>query len=196
MQLNRRRMITRLAAGAVGTLTGSWITVLSSACRRSQRGSRYKEFTAEARDLIAAIAETILPETNTPGARSAGVDAFVIRVLADCRSQQERDSFLKGLDEFEQNCLSEFGDPFVKCTPQQQLSLVEKTDREALGFWGKVKQKLFHQPHFFKTLKELVLIGYFTSQPGATKAASYEAIPGKWIGCLEMKSGQRTWATQ
>ncbi len=191
----RRKILKRLSAGALGVLSGACTTALTGGCRSSSKRKRIAGLTPEAGTLISEIAETIVPETETPGAKTAGVGLFVIRILADCRSQAERESFVKGLDEFEQGCFSQFGHSFIKCTPQQKLSLLEKLDSEALGLWSKIKERVFHQNNFFKTLKELVLIGYFTSRQGATRALSYDPIPGKWIVCLKMKPGQKGWAT-
>jgi hypothetical protein len=48
--------------------------------------------------------------------------------------------------------------------------------------------------HFFRMMKELALLGYFTSEIGYTQAMRYEETPGKWEPCLPYAPGEKTWA--
>jgi hypothetical protein len=49
--------------------------------------------------------------------------------------------------------------------------------------------------HYFTMMKQLTLWGFFTSEPGATKALRYVAVPGKYEGCIPYKKGDKAWAT-
>jgi hypothetical protein len=165
-------------------------------CKASHQDSGMAWLTDDARRLIAEIADTILPATDTPGATAVGADVFIIRVLQDCYSQKDRDSIIKGIAGIERECIASFGHSFVNSSAAQRLAIIQDKDREAMGFWSKIQLRYFHQTHFFRIFKQLLLIGYFTSQQGATQALSYESIPGRWIGCIEMRPGVKTWATE
>lgn len=192
--MNRREAVKKTVLLAWGLIFASL-----AACRTSPRREKIRNLSPEARQLIAQLVETLLPETDTPGARSAGVDPFVVQALNGCYSYRERQNFFSGLDDFEQSCYLRYGRSFLQCTSEQQLAMVIELDHEALvqapGLWSKIKSKLFPHDHFFKTLKHLAIIGYFTFRPVATRVLAYDAIPGKWVGCMEMKPGQKGWAT-
>lgn len=57
------------------------------------------------------------------------------------------------------------------------------------------KDKPKTEPRFFAIVRDLTLLGYFTSEIGATKAYQYIAVPGRYDGCVDLKPGQRVWAT-
>ena len=57
------------------------------------------------------------------------------------------------------------------------------------------KDKPVMEPRFFAIIRDLTLLGYFTSEIGATKAYQYIAVPGRYDGCVDLKPGQRVWAT-
>jgi hypothetical protein len=189
--MNRRRTIRTLVFGGLG----AWSALAPTEACRTRREKLTLSSPGTQR-LIIQLTEVIIPETDTPGAKSVGADVFVVRALRDCYDLDALDKFLSGLDDFEQECISRYGRPFAACSPQQRLSLFEKVDREVFSMWTKIKFKIFHTPHFFKLLKELTLIGYFSSRQGATQTLSYEPIPGRWVACMEMRPGQKTWATQ
>lgn len=192
--MNRRQAVRKAAV-----LAGGLVLTSLAACHTSPRREKIRSLSSEAERLIAQLLETLFPETDTPGARAAGVDRFVVQALQSCYSNRERQYFVSGLDDFEQSCYLRYGHSFLRCTSEQQLGMVLDTDREALvrasGLWGKIKSKLIRHEHFFKILKHLAVYGYFTSRQGATQALAYDAIPGKWIGCMELKPGQKGWAT-
>jgi hypothetical protein len=189
---NRRSAIKNLMFGILGTLSAKFTV----SCKVSPHDSGLAWLTEDARRLIAEIADTILPDTDTPGAKAVGADHLIVRLLQDCYSRKDRDSIMKGIAGIERECIANFGRSFLNCSAGQRLAIIQNKDRESMGFWSKIRIRLFHQNHFFTLFKRLVLISYFTSQPGATRALSYESIPGRWIGCFEMPSGMKTWATE
>ena len=186
--MKRRDALRAGAASVLGILSG---------CRFTSSEAEITDLSSpEARALISTLAEIILPETDTPGAKAAGVDKFIIRALNDCHTARERAAFVQGLNEFQKQCRSRFGRPFLQCSASMQLALVEEADREPFGLWSRIKSRILRRTHFFRTLKRLTALGYFTSREATTGVVAYEQIPGRWTGCVELKTGQKTWASE
>lgn len=135
---------------------------------------------AEAATLDAA-AELILPATDTPGARAAGVPAFIDRAVGNwCDAAQAR-TLRDGLARLDADAKAAGAASFAALAPAQQTALLTRLDAA--------------RDPFFVSLKELVTIGYFTSKPGATVALRYDPVPGAYRGCVPLKEIGRAWAT-
>jgi len=161
---------------------------------------------------LEAVAELIMPATDTPGARECGVPAFVDRAVATYCTPADAAAIRAGLDRIEADAKAAHGASFVALTAAQQTSLLERYDAEgrgprtpaaALGR-GETETGLSNQPRsavvppkgppFFPVLKDLVTVGYFTSRLGATKAVRYDPNPGAYRGCVPLKEIGRAWA--
>ncbi len=139
--------------------------------------------------LLDVVAELIVPATDTPGARQAGVPQFVDRAMATFCDQARVQSLKAGLARMDTDARVAHQAAFTALTPQQQVQLLNRYDQEASAT-GKAEP-----PHFFTALKELVYIGYFTSEPGATQALKYDPVPGEYRGCVPLREIGRAWAT-
>ena len=146
-----------------------------------------KALTSDQARLVDVVAELIVPATDTPGARQAGVPQFIDRTLAVWCDQKQGDLLRSGLARMDADARAAHGVPFIALGPQQQADQLAAYDKEAKAAWG--------QPHFFKSLKELVTIGYFTSEPGATLALRYDPVPGAYRACIPLSEIGRAWAT-
>ena len=136
--------------------------------------------TADQTALLAELADVIIPTTDTPGAKAAGVEAFIIRVMRDCYVLEEQESFYAGLAKVDEAGRQKHGKGFAELAPEEKIALVTdtaKTDRA-----------------FFKRLKELTVTGYFISEIGATQALEYLPVPGRFEGDVPMQPGQKAWA--
>ena len=81
----------------------------------------------------------------------------------------------------------------MKATPEQRKEVLTSLDNERKDYQ---KNKKREDPnHYFSMMKQLTLMGYFTSKPGATQALRYVAVPGKYEGCIPYKKGDKAWAT-
>ena len=140
--------------------------------------------TREARTLAAAC-EAILPATDTPGAIGAGVPQFIDRTLADWSEPADVARLRAGLARMDADAKTAFGSAFAGLNDAQQASLLTTYDGEAAG----------QRPHFFTLLRDLTTTGYFTSEPGATKALRYDPAPGAYRGCVPLAEIGRAWAT-
>jgi len=142
--------------------------------------------------LVDVVAELIMPATDTPGARQAGVPQFIDRALADYCDKAQAQLLRTGLDRIDADARAAHGDAFVALTPPQQVALLTGYEREAAA----VGSQTPGQPHFFLALEGMVTIGYFTSEPGATVALQYDPVPGEYHGCVPLSELGRAWATR
>jgi hypothetical protein len=146
---------------------------------------------------VTAIAEVILPETETPGATTARVNEFVDLILTDWFTVEDRDRFLTGLDDVDVRTRADFGLDFVECSPEQRIATLAALDAEveALRDGATAARDerrgegegdgLTRQPteHFFYQMKRLTLAGFFTSEIGMG-LLGYQIVPGPFEGCM------------
>ena len=198
--MKRRDALERVALLMGGLVSAPTITAFLEGCTPGTKsGSElFAGFSADQLSLVSEIAETILPATDTPGAKDAMVGEFVDLMLKDCYYPKDQNSFMKGLDE-----LSKKG--FLKASQQDREKLLSEAEDYAYQFkeetakkrnQAKESQQTFEEPGvpFFSLMKELTLLGYFTSEVGATLALDYVPVPGRYEGCLDLKEGQKAWA--
>lgn len=172
----RREALQRLALLVGGTLS----LPVQAALRGEGVPSTSVQFSAEQQTLIADLADVIIPTTDTPGARAAGVGEFIEYVLGHCSAASQQEAFQQGLQQTDALSRSAFGKSFSALTRPQQTEIVTQLTQQ--------------QKPFFLILRELTIVGYFTSETGATKALDYVAIPGRFQGDVPMKASQKAWA--
>jgi hypothetical protein len=148
----------------------------------------------ETKSALAEITETIIPETDTPGAKAAKVDEFIVMMMNDCYEQKDQQVLLDGLKKIDEASNKQYKKPFVKLTADQKTALLTEIDKERVAYNKRENKKKEDPVHYFQLIKELTLLGYFTSEPGATKALRYVAVPGKYEGCTPYKKGEKAWA--
>ena len=163
---------------------------------------------AQAR-VLDVVAELMMPKTATPGAREAGVPAFVDRAVGNHCSPAEVSAIRAGLDHIDAVARVAHGMNFAALTPSQQTAQLMDYETPpaaapaAVGR-GDTETGLSNQPApsvpprpsamFFPLLKDLVTVGYFTSELGATRAVRYDPVPGAYRGCVPLSEIGRAWA--
>jgi Gluconate 2-dehydrogenase subunit 3 len=148
--------------------------------------------------LVADLAETIIPATDTPGAKQAMVHLTVISMIKEVADRKTKNIFIDGLKDVEHYSNSHFSNSFSELTATQQIEVVghfRDEGKNYSGTIGKIKNK-FAGKSFFHILKEYSTIAFCTSKNGATKTLAYDFIPGKFEPCLQMTPGQKSWATK
>jgi len=148
--------------------------------------------------LLADLAETIIPATDTPGAKEAMVHTTVIAMIKEVADRKTKNIFIDGLKEVESHSGSKYGKSFSALTPVQQQKVVayfREAGKNYSGMMGKIKNK-FIGKSFFHILKEYSTIAFCTSKTGATKTLAYNYIPGGYLPCMPMTPGQKSWATK
>ena len=180
--MKRRSVLKNLTIGIGGSLVIS--PTLFSSCQSPNYQPSF--FTKKDLLLLNEIGETILPETvDSPGAKTLNVANFMDLYAADCYKAKQQKVIQEGLLLFEKECLAKVGASFLKITAQQRQECLVDLDEKA---------KNSKTPHYFTELKSLVLLSYFTSKDGATKALRYLPIPGKFEGNHPIQQGDKAWA--
>ena len=142
--------------------------------------------------LLDEVGETILPTTKTPGAKAAQVGSFMAVMVRDCYSPADQKIFLNGLTQLDQACQKQTGKAFLACDPTQRTAVLNTLDKEQKAFAK--NQRKGDPSHYFQIMKELTLLGYFTSEIGMTQALRYAPVPGRYDGNVPYKKGDRAWA--
>jgi len=200
--MNRREAIQKAALALGYVISAPALTGVLNGCKASPELT-YKPdfFNQDQARLVSELTEIILPKTSTPGAKDAGVPGFIDSMLKEVYSKGEQEKFLKGIAEFDDDARKTYGDSFADCNHSDQVALVKKHHDAALvnnkndgatGWWnaGSGAEK-----PFILKIKELTLLGFFTSQPGATEVLQYNPVPGPYKGCVPLAQVGKAWAT-
>lgn len=187
--MNRRELLKFIAA-ATGTAMIGGNTLLAAGCARNG-GAPDNTFSAQDILLLDEVAETIVPRTDTPGAKDAEVGPFITVMVNNTYTPAEQEIFHRGLPQIDATSQSAFGSDFLQLTPEQRHTLVSQLDEEARQY-----NQQQDRPHYFTMIKQLTLFGFFTSKVGANEVLRYVAIPGHYDGCAPYEKGDRAWATE
>lgn len=206
--MERREAVKYISILLGGAVIGA--DAFLSGCK-TKSGST-TDWTAEDVAYLNEIGETILPRTSTPGAKDANVGEFMTVMVNDCYVEADQKAFREGLDKLNDASDKKFSKNFMSLTPQQRTELLTEIDREAKDYQKKVGEfnsaenkkekdeiakgnknyvKQHMAPHYFTMMKQLTLLGFFTSQEGMTKAVRYLPVPGKYEGCVPYKKGDK-----
>lgn len=189
-QINRKEAIKRAGLLLGGVVFAPNILGVLNGCT-AQPGINWEPvlFSNGQARLVTALADVILPADDHPSASDVGVPAFIESMVNDVYTQEQRQVFIDGIDTFIQDAKISMGTDFVDANADQQFEYASAQNETALSM-----QTTGGAP-FFLRFKELTLLGYFTSEPGATEVLRYEAIPGRYDGCVPFEEVGRTWAT-
>lgn len=178
-------------------MLGTAISASTLSALESCTGSAPKNYDLqkpETKAFLAEVAETIIPRTSTPGAKDAKVEEFIITMMNDCYKKEDQQVLLDGLSKIDAASNKEFKKGFIDITPEQRTKLLTTIEEERVNYNKRKDKKEGDPTHYFQYLKELTLLGYFTSEPGATKALRYVPVPTKFEGCIPYTKGDKAWA--
>ncbi|WP_214229383.1 gluconate 2-dehydrogenase subunit 3 family protein [Pedobacter sp. B4-66] len=215
--MDRREAVRNMAFLMGGALSATTIGVFLDSCNSPSTKTKGNLFADEQLKLITEVADIIIPTTSSPGAKAAGVGPFIALMVKDCYPEDAQNTFVKGLDDLEKQSKDQFQKSFLEISPEQRTQLLSKLREETIAATkaeqetldkqkeaDAAKQKGFAsilpkdkpktEPRFFSIIRDLTLLGYFTSEIGATKAMAYVDIPGRYDGCVDLKPGQKVWA--
>jgi len=221
--ISRREAILRMSVLLGGVaLIGSG--ALISGCKAEKTGAVGASFTADDIAYLDEIADTILPTTSTPGAKAAKTGAFMALMVTDTYHEDDDKTFREGMRKLDDLSKQKNGGAsFMKATPAQRLALLQELDKEQHDYSEKQRaegrkksdavinstnqqnapeakinpatQMSDPPTKYFRMMKELALLGYFTSEIGATQALQYVESPGRYDPCVPYKAGDRDWAS-
>lgn len=188
--MNRRELCRMLGAAVAGpALSQLSARQLVAAGRRMHRraGARaFRVLDPHQAETVSIITELIIPETDTPGARRAGVPEFIDLLLAEWFPDEERARFLAGLADVDQRSHAAFGADFVAGTESQRIALLSALDAELPAQPAGPKA----EAPFFQRLKALTVYGYYTSEAGAGQELRFEAVPGSYDPCTDGRAAR------
>lgn len=145
--------------------------------RSDQAGWTPQFLTAEQGSLVEIMADTVIPATDTPGAADAMVQVFIDLYVRDCYSEKQQNAFIQGLEGVENRAGDRHHKSFGKLSQDDRIGILTEMERD--------------YPEFSAMFKYLTVLGYFTSQEGATKAAVFDLDPGPFQGCIDLAPGQK-----
>jgi hypothetical protein len=207
--MNRRELLKMIAAATGSVMIGG--EFLLSGCK-GNADSAPVAFTEENIAFLDEVAETILPQTNTAGAKAAGVGRFMTVMVNDCYTKDDQEVFHKGLNILDDECKKMHNVDFMKAAPEQRKQLLIAVDKETNAYVKKKaeadniqkeKEKRGQEKntndfkyqtmpnHYFQQLKQLAIFGYFTSEKGRTEGLRYTPVPGAYHGVIDYKKGEK-----
>ena len=189
--MNRREALQQVAFLMGGTLSAySILGIEKGYCASQSAPKRPSVFSGPQLQLVSRVADTLIPRTDTPGATDVGVPAFIDLMLGEVYAKKDRDRYLAGLAEFEAAAQSEGQSGFAAVVKKFHATAVAEERRRPHG-----EDEHLQRPFILMT-KELTLLGFFTSQVGATQVLQYAAVPGSWHACIPLaQAGNgKSWA--
>lgn len=189
--MNRRDLFKMIAAATGMAMVGG--DLLAQGVTAADSSSVSAAFTAADIALLDDVAETILPRTDTPGAKESGAGAQIAKNISDCFTSQQRTIVKEGLLALQAACLHRYQHKFAALTPEQKHSILTELDTAAKTQMAQPSSPPA-APHYFTILKQQSIFVFFTSQVGATKALRHLPIPGRWDGNFPYKKGDRAWS--
>lgn len=206
--MERREAVKYISILLGGTIIGA--DAFLTGCKTKSAGTQ--EWSQDDIAYLNEIGETILPRTATPGAKDANVGQFMTVMVNDCYEEGDQKAFREGMTKLNDAAKKQYSNEFMKLSPQQRHDLLVSLDGEAKEYQKKVNEfngkeadkereetqkgnlKYVRQhmsPHYFTMMKQLTMLGFFTSEPGMTKALRYIPVPGRYEGCVPYKKGDK-----
>jgi len=145
-------------------------------------------FTAEQREAVEAMAEAIIPATDTPGASEAGVTDFIEVIVAEWYDAEQREHFMRGLTHLDEHSEALTGVRFPYAGTETQTAIL--TGLEAEG--SAISEAPSDAPTpFFHQFRGLVLYGYYNSEVGMRDELMFRRFPGRFDGCVDVREVTR-----
>jgi len=140
---------------------------------------------------VTTISEIIIPQTDTPGAKAARVNEFIDLILTEWYDEEEKSTFLTGLTEVDARTRDLFGKDFVDCGEKPQVEILQALDDDVAAARAEFRRGSSRrrppERNFFFMIKQLTLIGYYTSQVGFEQELHGEIIPARHAGCVPLE---------
>lgn len=190
--MNRRQAVQQVALLLGGSVLGAELFIQTGCKSATEENVAGQFFTTDEISFLDEVAETIIPRTNTPGAKDAQVGAFMNVMVRDCYTKDDQKIFKEGIGKIQKISKEKFGKAFIKLQPVQRTELLTGLDNEQKNYHNNKKEN--EPKHYFRMMRELTLLGFFTSESGATKALRYVAVPGKYDPCISYAKGEKAWA--
>jgi hypothetical protein len=209
--MDRRELLRMIAAATGGVVIGGEFFL--AGCKNPEAGvGTSATFTEPDIAFLDEVAETIFPKTSTPGAKEAKVGQFMTVMVNDCYTEDDQKAFRDGIAAINTACDKMHGHDFMKASPEQRKAVLVSFEKEVNEHQEKRREFMKEQDdlekkaqangdtnfkrktmsaHYFTMMKQLTILGYFTSKEGRTGATRYEPVPGKYQGDVPYKKGDK-----
>lgn len=198
MDMTRREAVIRLATLLGASALGPRLLAASL----DLAPTTTPVFNAEDLALLDEIGDTIIPATDVPGAKAVGIGAFIAMMVRDCYGPPNQATFREGLAKIASAHATRFGGPFLTGSPANRTTLLNELDQEQKRFTTETRRQRAaitpppedEEPvHYFRMMKELTILGYFSSELGCTKALRFTEVPGGFDGAAPYRQGEHAW---
>jgi hypothetical protein len=189
--MNRREWLKCVSMLAAGAVAAPSLLATLDAYAAAQRPEASLGFLSPAQhELIAAVADIIIPRSSTPGALDAGVPAFIDQMFASVYSKMEQDRYLESLAQFDRVG----GKPFLELDEGKRKGLVVSLHDQALAR----PDGLASAATFVMMTKKLTMLGFFMSQPGCMQVLQYDPVPGAYLADIPLSEAGngKAWAVE
>lgn len=206
--MERREAVKYISILLGGTIVGA--DTFLTGCKSNT--GKPQEWTTEDVAYLNEIGETILPRTSTPGAKDVNVGQFMTVMVNDSYEESDQKAFRDGMNKLNDAAKKNYNNEFMKLSQQQKHDLLVQLDKEAKDYQKKVSDfnnkenqketveiakgnlkyvKQHMSPHYFLMMKQLTMLGFFTSKQGMTQALRYLPVPERYEGCVPYKKGDK-----
>ena len=206
--MERRELLKIIATFTGAAMIGG--EFLLSGCKMDP--SDAVAFDTQQMALLDEIGETILPATKTPGAKDAKVAEVMKTVVTDCYTPESQKAFMDGIVQIDKESKKKFRKNFMEASPEQRAELLNALEEEAKKYNEEVDKKdeprreelkkkdkefdfVSSPKHYYTMMKQLTLLGYFSSEAGMTKALRYLPIPGRYDGAYKYTKGEKAFCS-
>jgi len=177
--MDRRELLKKSVIASLGLSFAPGLLVSLESCAKARPTTGQPVYlTEEQFDTIWQMAELILPETDSPGAHEAGVAPFIDQLFGRYFEEEEKTSSESGLQSFLSNCMDQYGKSFVDLDKEKQIEYLSILDKDK------------NPDSFFKSMKQIILWVYFTSEIGM-KSMNYLPVPGRYNGCITIDETEK-----
>lgn len=173
--MNRRQVIKQLA---IGTTAAILLPSCLADPKKVSIALNNLDVNGDDELLIGGLAEVLIPETDSPGARTVNAHHFALVMVDDCQPDSVKSKFVSGLRAFEEVTRNTDGKTFLNVDPPQRLEMLKRLERT-----------LEEQPEnvrtFYRLAKRYIIQGYTASSYFLTEVKPFKLIPGPvFKGCV------------
>lgn len=195
--MNRREALRWATVLLGGIVSPGVLRAITEDAGPSRDNGKY--FTAFQSRQVAILTELIIPTTTTPGAIAAGVPRFIAMMVSDWYTDTERSIFMTGLDDINHHCQQQYNKHFNACSTEQLIAALSYFESVAKTYTSAVPPSLTMQSSdeatpFFSKLKELTILGYFTSEIGITESLAYDPMPMEYNADIPFTEKTKQWS--
>ncbi|MHA7130328.1 gluconate 2-dehydrogenase subunit 3 family protein [Algoriphagus namhaensis] len=183
MSINRRDALKSMVLMMGGAMAGSTAILTGCAPENQIEGLNFSPSDIA---FLDEVGDTIIPETDTPGAKATGIGEFMVMMVKDTYDGDQQKAFVSGINTMRSNFKSENGKSFEEASTEERIAYLNKMKSDADA--DQEAAKVIYM------LKDLTVLGYFTSEIGATQALNYIEVPGRYDGCIPLEPGDKAYA--